>query len=67
MYLDVFCVKIVAIFTSIGRIESPYVPLGELVGFPLGPIDTIGLTATIGVQGVEGGEPGRSVLVLRSW
>ena len=47
------------ILTSISSIESPDVPLRELVGLPLGPVDTVGFTPTIRVQGVEGWEPGR--------
>ena len=47
----------VLILTSISSIESPDVPLRELVGFPLAPVDPVGLTPTIWVQGVEGWEP----------
>ena len=52
------------ILTSISSVESPDVPLRELEGFPLGPVDAIGFTATIGVERVEGWEPGWSCLVL---
>ena len=50
--------------TSISSVESPDVPLRELEGFPLGPVDAVGCTATIGVERVEGWEPGWSCLVL---
>ena len=59
--LKVVCV----ILTSVSSVDGPDVPLGELVGFPLSPVDPIGFTPTVGVQWVECGEPGRSSLVTR--